>query len=190
MRSRFPSTTFADTLTVSPVLISGRSLFIWALVSVRIRSIINLRGGRQNLSARAVRIAQPPVGLALRALAPLGGLREVRALSLGAAECLLASPGRNPGMVPREEDLRDTHASELSGSGELRVFKELARERLLGERRGINRARDEAQDRVTKDDRCWLPTGEDEVADAQFQVDIGADTVIHPLIAPADDDQV
>ena len=100
MRSRFPSTTFADTLTVSPVLISGRSLFIWALVSVRIKSMISLRGGRQNLSARAVRIAQPPWGLPLGALAPLRRLGEVRTLALGAADRLLVPPGGYPRVIP------------------------------------------------------------------------------------------
>ena len=152
--------------------------------------MISLRGGRQNLSARAVRIAQAPWGLPLRPFAPLRRLGEVRALALGATNRLLVPPGGYPRVIPREEDLRHPYASELRRAGELGVLQEVPRERLLRERRGINRPRDEAQDRVTEDDRGWLTPREDEVAKAELEINVGANAVIHPLVAPADDDQM
>ena len=62
--------------------------------------------------------------------------------------------------------------------------------RLLGRRRRVDRARQEADHGVDDDERGELPAGQHVVADGQLEVDHGADPLVDSLVAGADEDEV
>src|SRR4029079_14781038 len=193
MRSRLPSTTLSDTFTVSPVASSGRSVRSWSwtisssTVTGRFLTHLGSRGcdsvfGRDADGRRRRSIARPRG----RSVAGV----EVGSASAGALDRLLASPARHGDVVARGEDGRHAFAAEDRRSRVLRVFEEAVGEGFLDRRRGLDGARQEADDRIDDDQRRQLPAREDIVADRQLDIDQGADPFVDTLVARTEEDEM
>src|SRR6476619_2060616 len=135
MRSRLPSTTLAETLTVSPVASTGRSVrsWSWTISSSTVTGWfpdssgqpwlrVGHRGGRARAPAAEYSTASP-------ASVPGGQVGSALARPL---DRLLASPALDGAVIARGQDRRHAHATEDGRSRVLRVLEQPVREGLVG----------------------------------------------------------
>src|SRR6187401_1190169 len=193
MRSRLPSTTLADTLTVSPVARTGRSVRSWSLTisssTVTGRFLtqtgqpwlrVGVRKGRGLRRRRS--IASP------REASVLGG--QVRSATSRPLDRLLVPPACHGAVVPGSQDGRHIHPAKDGRPGVLGILQQPVGEGLLDGRRVLDRARQEPDDGVDHDQRGQLATCQHIVADRELEVDQRPDPLVDALVAGADEDEM
>src|SRR6186997_487867 len=127
IRSRLPSTTLADTFTVSPVASTGRSVRSWSLTisssTVTGRFLtqtgqpglrVGVRKGRGLRRRRS--IASP------RVASVLGG--QVGSAASGPLDRLLVPPARHGAVIAGGQDRRHVHPAEDRGPGVLGILQQ------------------------------------------------------------------
>src|SRR5688572_25496917 len=134
MRSRLPSTTLADTFTVSPVASSGRSVRSWSWTissSTFTRRFLGRGeaarrcGQGRTVAARDATAPEYSTGSGLVRGQQVGPTRP------GPVDGLLVTPTGDRAVVPGGQDDRDRRATELRRAGVVRILEEAAAERLL-----------------------------------------------------------
>ncbi len=93
-------------------------------------------------------------------------------------------------MVATGQDCGNVAAPKRRRPGVLRILEESVGERFLVRRGVVDRARQQADDGIDDDEGGRLPTGQDVVADRQFEIDEVADAVVDALVARTHQDQV
>ena len=184
MRSRLPSTTLADTFTVSPVASSGRSVRSWSWTissSTFTRRFLDsswaavAAGG---VVRRAARTARP----AAEYSTGLAAVSRRRPASASRSGRRAAGPRRAPARAasartaPWSPEVEDRPARPCRGTTArprvLRVLEQPARERLLRRSRPSSMAPgQQAEHGVDDDERRQLAAGQHVVADRQLEVD-------------------
>src|SRR5215213_7461223 len=138
MRSRLPSLTRAETLTVSPDASAGRSVRIWSAVisSMTLKVSYSLMGARADRPLAVLRVGRRSIH---------ASLDEVRATRFRARVGLLATPLVDGAMVATQQDVRHSGAVELRGSRVLRVLQQPVGEGLVDGRLCVDRARQQPE---------------------------------------------
>src|SRR5438874_13071684 len=167
IRSRFPSTTLACTLTVSP-------------------------GVRAGTFSRSVSFSRRSITLdtaeSLPRMVCSSASSSARQATAGAHLCLGAPPAGDLGVVAGEKHVGDPMALELGRPGVVRILDQVRAERLLSRRIGAaQNPRDQAADGIDHDQGGQLAAGQHEVADRELAIgQLLRHPLIHTLVAPAD----
>ncbi len=191
MRSRVPSTTLADTRTVSPDASGGRSVRIWsATMSSRtvMSGLLSLAGGLSG-GAHARGGAAAPVGRSRSISGPPAATGPGASAGSvpGPAPAATARPRRGARSAARRGRTTPRNSAGRVNWGYSRspVEKDSSAGRCV-----VDDPWQQPQDGIDDDQRRDLPARQDVVADGQLEVDHRAHAVVDAFVARADKHEV